>query len=219
MNFLLCKALKNGLLLFMVVSMMIFSIPILSIAESAGQKESKEEDPESIDGLTMLYVGGALAGVGALAIALGSSSSSSGPDTPPPEPGSPSVPDSPSEPDFPSLPDPPSDPSTNPPVGPDLNGTNWTGFLEIKDSKYRGYQAISATIVHSGSSLQINTSSTLQYGQQYNGTISSGGYISVVDSATGQTWTTFRNNAYTRRVDLYDWVNNFKDLDRMKLSR
>jgi len=226
MNSLLCEFFKKKLLLFMGISMVVFNIPILSIAESGvqpssdpvlEQKESKEasteiedqvesivdetdpgeEESDSIDGLTMLYIGGGVAGVAALAVALGSNSGSSEPDTPPPEPV----------------------PPPEPPVGPDLNGTDWAGYLDIKNNKYRGYQAVSATIIHSGRSLQINTSSTLHYGQQFSGTISSGGYIFVRDSTTGQTWTTHRGSANTRRVDLYDYVNNFKELDRMKLTR
>ncbi len=130
MNSLLYRILKKGILLFMIVSMAIFNIPISSVADSADQQgndpalEQKgseegvdgqasdsspvkddtepepehqaespvdetdpgEEDPESVDGLTMLYIGGAIAGVAALAIALGSSSGSSDPSTPPPEP-------------------------------------------------------------------------------------------------------------------------------------
>ena len=252
MNPLLCRIFKNGLLSFMVVSMIIFNVPISSIAGSADpkegdpvfdQKESKEdtaetehqeestvdeadpgkEDPGSVDGLTMLYVGGAVAAVGALAIAVGSSSGSSDPGTPPPEltptPSEPTPPSSDPDPDPPSLPDPPPDPSTNPPVGPDLNGSDWTGFLDIKDSRHKGFQAISASIIHSGSSVQIKTSSTLDYGRQFNGTISSSGYMLMYDSISGEDWTTHKGNASTKSVDLYDYVNWFKDLDRMKLSR
>lgn len=267
MNSLLYMIFKKGILLFMIVNMTVFNIPISSVADSVDQQGSDpapeqkgseevvdgqasdsspikdgtepehqtestidetdpaEEDSESVDGLTMLYIGGAIAGVAALAIALGSSSGSSGPAIPPPDPTPPPseptpTPPSPSpDPDPPSLPSPPSDPSTNPPVGPDLNGTNWSGFLEIKDSRYKGYQFISAKIIHSGSAVQINTSSTLHYGRQFNGTISSSGYMLMYDSISGEDWTTHKGNASTNRVDLYDYVNWFKDLDRMKLTR
>jgi hypothetical protein len=256
MNSLLYKILEKGILMFMIVSMTIFNIPISSIAASDDQQESEEviggqasdsspvkndtepehqaestidetdpgeEDSESVDGLTMLYIGGAIAGVAALAIALGSSSGSSDPGTPPPEstpPPSEPTPTPPSpEPDPPSLPSPPSDPSTNPPVGPNLNGADWAGFLEIKDSRYKGFQYISARIVHSGNAVQINTSSNLHYGRQFNGTISSGGYMLMYDSISGEDWTTHRGDATTNRVDLYDYVNWFEDLDRMKLTR
>jgi len=245
-SLLLCSNFKKWIVLFIAVSMSIFNIPISSVADSADQKESdpvfdqeesEEEDTEtetqseSIDGMTMLYIGGAVAGVAALAISLGSSSGSSGPGTPPPEltppPSEPTPPSSDPdpdpepepEPDPPSLPDPPSDPSTNPPVGPDLNGSDWTGFLDIKDVRHRGYQSISASIIHSGSSVQIKTSSTLDYGRQFNGTISSSGYMLMYDSISGEDWTTYKGNASTNRVPLYDFVNGFKDLDVMKLSR
>jgi hypothetical protein len=104
-------------------------------------------------------------------------------------------------------------------VGPNLNGSNWTGFLDIEDRRHEGYQSISARIDQSGSSVQIYTSSTLDYGRKFSGTISSSGYMLMYDSITGEDWTTHRGNASSRRVDLYDFVNNFDDMDMMKLNR
>lgn len=227
----LSKTIKKWIVLATILSVSIFNLPISSIADSVDQKksafvseeekskvsdaspgkektetESQEksttdvtkalsEDTESIDGLTMLYIGGAVAGAAVLAAALGSSSSTSDPIVPPPE-----------------LP-------TIPIVGPDLRGTGWTGTLNIKDQRYKGFQAISAKIAQRGSSVQIDTSSTLYYGRQFNGTISSSGYMLMYDSISGEDWTTFKNNATSTKVDLYDYVNDFNDLDRMYLSR
>jgi hypothetical protein len=234
----LSKTIKKWIVLATILSVSIFNLPISSIADSVDQKKSdfvseeeksKEEeiqsqvsdaspgkektetesqeksttdvtkalseDTESIDGLTMLYIGGAVAGAAVLAAALGSSSSTSDPIVPPPE-----------------LP-------TIPIVGPDLRGTGWTGTLNIKDQRYKGFQAISAKIAQRGSSVQIDTSSTLYYGRQFNGTISSSGYMLMYDSISGEDWTTFKNNATSTKVDLYDYVNDFNDLDRMYLSR
>ncbi len=185
------------------------------------------EVSESIDGLTMLYMGGAAAGVAVLALALGSSSSSDSsappvipivPDLPSPEPDPEPDPDPDPEPD-PDIPDLPDVPSGTDPVGPDLNGSDWTGFLDINDSGHRGFQAISAKINHNGSSVQIYTSSTLDYGRKFSGTISSSGYMLMYDSISGEDWTTHKGNATKDRVDLYDYVNWFEDLDRMKLTR
>ena len=221
----LSKTIKKWIVLATILSVSIFNLPISSIADSVDQKksafvseeekskdeektetESQEkssadvtdtlsEDTESIDGLTMLYIGGAVAGAAVLAAALGSSSSTSDPIVPPPE-----------------LP-------TIPIVGPDLRGTGWTGTLNIKDQRYKGFQAISAKIAQRGSSVQIDTSSTLYYGRQFNGTISSSGYMLMYDSISGEDWTTHRGNATSTKVDLYDFVNDFNDLDRMYLSR
>lgn len=149
---------------------------------------------EGIDGMTMLYIGGAvgLVALGAMALGGGSGSSSeSSPATP-----------------------------ATPVVGPDLNG-NWAGFLEIKNTEAPGYENITATIVQSGAAVQITTSSTLAYGQLFTGRISSGGSMKMYDSITGQDWTTHYSKATSTKVDLYDYVNNLnnKDFDRMFLGR
>ena len=152
------------------------------------------DDGEGIDGMTMLYAGGAI-GLAAIAVAAlaGGGSSGSGSSSP-------------------------STPST-PVVGPDLNGSNWLGFLDIKDTRSAGYQNISATIVQNGSAVQINTSSTLDYGHQFNGSIDSSGNMLMYDSITGEDWTTHYSKATANSVDLYDYVNNLKELDRMLLNR
>lgn len=147
---------------------------------------------EGIDGMTMLYIGGAAGLLAVGAIALGGGSSSSDPTPPPP---------------------------TTPVVGPDINGANWAGFLDIKDTRAQGFQNITATIVQNGSAVQITTSSTLMYGRMFNGSIKANGFMLLYDSVTGEDWTTHYRNATETNVDLYDYVNGLKDLDRMLLVR
>lgn len=231
MNLLLNGVLGRGLLFGMVVSMSVCNIPVSAIAASTDIPESSEpevlsqkpdqktktkteaatapaavtrtyidRDPagedEGIDGMTMLYIGGAIGVVALGAVALsggsgGGSSDSAG-----------------------ALPAP-----TEPPVGPDLNGTNWGGFLSIHDKEHVGYQTISASIRHSGRLVEILTTSNLHYGQYFTGTISSSGHMLMYDSITGEDWTTHAANATANRVDLYDFVDNYADTDQMLLVR
>ncbi len=159
--------------------------------------EPSVEVESGMDGMTMLYIGGAI-GVVALGVAAlaggGGSSDSDG--------------------SLPGLPAP-----TAAPIGPDLNGVDWTGFLNIKDHLHDGIQNIAANISHSGSSVYIVTTSTLDYGRQFSGSITASGYMMMNDATTGQVWTTHYGNARTDSVDLYDFVENFTLLDRMYLSR
>lgn len=158
---------------------------------TASRPTVKVESTTGFDGMTMLYIGGAIgiATIGAIALG-GGSSSGSGPVLPP-----------------------------TPIVGPDLNGADWTGFLDIQNTVAEGYQNIAASIVQNGSSVHITTTSTLLYGRMFTGTINSAGYMTMYDTITGEDWTTHYRNATETTIDLYDYVNNFNDLDRMYLSR
>ena len=154
-----------------------------------------------IDGMTWLYIGGAIGVAAIAAVALGAggsgdSSSDSGVD-PVPQPTQP----------------------TTPVVGPDLNGSNWSGYLEIIDDSARGRQNITATVVQSGSSITIITSSTLAYGHQFDGRIRSNGNMLVYDSITGEDWTTHVGSTTANHIDLYDYVNGQRNVDRMVLNR
>ncbi len=167
---------------------------------------------EGVDGMTLLYIGGGvgLLAIGVMALGGGSGSSSDSESTSistttPVEDGSGSGSTS--------------TPSTAPVVGPDLNGANWGGYLNIKDNQAQGFQNITATIVQNGSAVQISTTSTLQYGRLFTGSIKSNGFMLMYDSVTGEDWTTHYSNATATNVDLYDYVNNLKDLDRMLLIR
>jgi len=169
-------------------------------APGAVTKTYVDRDPagedDTIDGMTMLYIGGAVGVMAIGAVALsggggGDSSDSAG-----------------------SLPAP-----TEAPVGPNLNGTDWGGFLSIHDKAHVGYQTISASIRHSGRVVEILTTSNLDYGQYLTGTISSGGHMLLYDSITGEDWTTHAASATANRVDLYDFVDSYKDTDQMLLVR
>ena len=227
------RILKQGLVSVVVISLSVCSSSVVSVAAQASTEsesestilleETKKEkvttsvsgntrtttsepdpfvvtDPavtvdsgEGVDGMTMLYIGGAIGLVAIGAMALGGGSGSSSEATPAP----------------PAI----------PVVGPDLNGTNWGGYLELKNTEAQGYQNIAAGIVHSGTSVQITTTSTLLYGQLFNGRINSRGDMTMYDSVTGQDWTTHYHKASENSIDLYDYVNGLKDLDRMLLIR
>ena len=151
-----------------------------------------------IDGMTWLYIGGAIGAAAIAAVALGAagsggSSSDSGVDPVPPP--------------------------TTPVVGPDLNGTNWSGYLTINDSSARGSQNITASIMQSGASITIITSSTLAYGHRFDGRISRNGNMLVYDSITGEDWSTHVGTTSANHIDLYDYVNGKRNVDRMVLNR
>lgn len=225
MELLKYRVFKHAIVSTMVVSLTVCSTSLFAAAvempvllkEQKKEKVEPQEDPPfvasdpsvtvesdtGIDGMTMLYIGGAigLVAVGALALSGGSGSSSdSG--------GSPSLPDN-------------TPPPETPIVGPDLNGSNWAGFLDLVNDQATGYQNIAASIVHKGASVQITTTSTLAYGHYFSGRISSGGSMKMYDSTTGEDWTTYSSRATGNRIDLYDFVNdlNNNEKDRMLLSR
>ncbi len=150
------------------------------------------------DGKTWLYVGVATAGVVGIAAALASSSGSS--DT---EESTTTTTTS----------------TTQKKVGPDIEGSDWTGTLDIRRSGYEGKQAITATITHRGSAVTIRTSSTLHHGKHFKGKISSSGYIKVYDTSGGKTWTTHFGRASSSSIRLYDAVNDETSHDRLRLSR
>lgn len=157
------------------------------------ETDPRVETTEAIDGMTMLYIGGAIGAVALLAVALGSSSSS----------------DSSS-----SL-----SSQTTPAVGPNLHGNDWAGFIDLKQKGNEGYQGITASIAHNGSGVQIATTTTFSYGKVFTGSITSSGSMTMYDSVTGETWTTHKGRASAKQIDLYDFVNDYEDLDRVFLSR
>ncbi len=159
------------------------------------EREPEVDDSSTDDGMTMLYAGGGAAAAVILIAAIASGSSSSD--------------DSSSTVSTPTV----------APVGADIHGSNWNGTLNILDSRNRGYQAVSASINQNGRSVSITTSSTLNYGRAFNGTINSSGFMLMYDSTTGEDWTTFRGNARWNSIGLYDYVNNYRDLDKLALSR
>ncbi|WP_163339374.1 hypothetical protein [Desulfopila sp. IMCC35008] len=101
-------------------------------------------------------------------------------------------------------------------VGPDLSGSDWAGKLDLYN---RATQAVTAIVTHCGNRVLIQTTSTLEYGQAFEGTIKSSGHMIVHDQATLQDWTTTRGPATSTSIRIYDLVNNFHNLDELELYR
>ena len=104
-------------------------------------------------------------------------------------------------------------------VGPSIAGNDWTGRLMLLGHGAEGVQEVNASITQCGSSVVINTTSTLSYGQTFDGTISSGGSMLVIEHVRRQDWTTHFGNATSTSVALYDYVNDFDDFDSLVLYR
>lgn len=109
---------------------------------------------------------------------------------------------------------PPTNPS-EPPVGADLAG-DWRGILQLVNGQR---EPITAVVTQNGSQVQITTSSSQSYGQSFSGTIRASGHMLMYDQTTGEDWTTFKGPASNNRIPLYDYVNNFTDLDVLILKR
>jgi len=146
---------------------------------------------ESMDGMTWLYIGGAVAGVAVLAAALGAGGSTDS------DSGS-------------------STAQTTTPVGPNLHGSDWGGTLTIT----RGTQGVTATVVHNGASVNITTSTNMSYGRNFTGSSTSSGHLRLRDTTTGQTWTTFGGPASSSKISIFDIQRpGGNDYDKLKLLR
>jgi len=159
-------------------------------AEEPDKKKSGDANKR-----TLLYVGGGVAAAAALALALSGGGGSSGSD-PEPEP----------EPPQP----------TAKPVGVDLAGDNWAGYLDLVNGTW---EPVTAVVYQNGSEIRITTTATQRYGRSFVGKISSNRHMSLIDQTTGELWTTFKGPAYSTQIDIYDYVNNFTGLDRLVLKR
>ncbi|HSL40501.1 MAG TPA: hypothetical protein VK857_09020 [Desulforhopalus sp.] len=157
--------------------------------------EADEKKPGSTGNKTLLYVGGGVAAAAAIALALGGGGGSSGSD---PEP----------------EPEPP--PPTVRPVGVDLAGDNWAGYLDLVNGTR---EPVTAVVYQNGSEIRITTTSTQRYGKSFVGKIFSNRQMRLIDQTTGETWTTFKGPAFSTQIDIYDYVNNFTALDRLVLKR
>jgi len=144
---------------------------------------------------TLLYVGGGVAAAAALALALSGGGGGSGSD---PEP----------------EPEPP--PPTVRPVGVDLAGDNWAGYLDLVNGTR---ELITAVVYQNGSEIRITTTATQRYGKSFVGKIFSNRQMRLIDQTTGETWTTWNGPAFPTQIDIYDYVNNFTALDRLVLKR
>ncbi len=106
-----------------------------------------------------------------------------------------------------------------PPVGPDIGGNNWVGTLDLQNYGYQGHEHVAAVITQVGNAITITTNSSMVYAKKFKGTITSKGYISVIDKATYKTWTTHMGKATGKAIQLYDYVNNFTAFDTLFLVR
>ena len=161
--------------------------PVKSNSETSGETVTNTSMPS--DGA--VFIGLGVAGLAALALALGNSGGDDGGSTAAPPP------------------------AAVDPVGPSIAGT-WSGKLTLINE---GTELVTATVTQNGKNVQITTSTSLPYGKHFSGTMSSYGSMYMYDTATGQTWTTYGGNARPDRIGLFDYVNNFKDLDRLELRR
>jgi len=96
-------------------------------------------------------------------------------------------------------------PTTSNVVGPNLNG-NWSGYLS---SDITGYENLTAVITHVGNQVTIQTSIASGPARELKGTIKSKGGMSMLDSVTGQTWTTHYIPATGNSIELVDFVFEF----------
>ncbi len=167
-------------------------------AKTASKSEYTTAPPPEVEttsstGKWLLYGGLTAAGVGILAVAIGSSDSG----------GS-------------------SSSATTPaidPVGPDISGSDWVGTLTITNEGNEGSESVTSVITHSGESVTISTSSSLAYGQYFSGHSNESGYLTVRDSATNKIWTTHKGNDSGTLIQLYDYVNNDTTFDTLFLVR
>lgn len=109
---------------------------------------------------------------------------------------------------------------TNPPntdpVGPDLRGSDWHGYLDVV---HGSKESVSASVKQNGNYIVITTSSNQSYGKKFIGNTTSSGRIEAYDQNSGEIWSTDKGNASKNRIDLYDYVDNYKDLDHLALER
>jgi len=102
------------------------------------------------------------------------------------------------------------------PVGPDIRGGDWSGYLDLVHGVKEN---VTSSISQNGTHVVITTSSSQEYGRKFVGNINDSGSIRVYDQKTGELWTTHYGPASDNTIDLYDYVDNFKALDRLYLSR
>lgn len=91
----------------------------------------------------------------------------------------------------------------------------WEGFIHLENE---GNQAVVAEIYQINCNIRIVTNSRFFYAHHFLGYIDHK-YITVLDRATGQTWTTYQKFATTEQIELFDYVNNFTALDELNLSQ
>jgi hypothetical protein len=147
-----------------------------------------QTETSSSTGKTLLYVGAGAAVIAGAALAIGSMGSSSSSTTV----------------------------VKDPPVGADLDGKTWSGYLDLVD----GFKEnVTATVSQNGAALEITTSTTQEYGKKFVGVISKAAFIKVEDQTTGETWSTNYGNATWNKIVIYDYVHFYTALDKLYLTR
>jgi hypothetical protein len=102
------------------------------------------------------------------------------------------------------------------PVGPSIAGNTWQGILRLVAN---GTQSVAATITQCGRDITITTTTTLEYGRTFVGSMGANGDIKVYDQITQEDWTTYYGQAKTNYIKIYDKVQNGTKLDSLELSR
>ncbi len=104
----------------------------------------------------------------------------------------------------PALPPPTVPNTTEPVVGPNLNGDTWAGY--IKDRRDLR-EPMTAVIRQVGSEITIETSFSNEGGAgKFVGKISASGKINVIDQYNAEDWTTLYGPASKNSINLADFV-------------
>jgi hypothetical protein len=109
-------------------------------------------------------------------------------------------------------------PSTATVVGPNLNG-QWSGYYKSANGKL---DYLSATIVHTGRQVTINTTRPSGIVRELKGTIDSVGRMLMYDSFDREDWTTLYGPASVNSINLADYVkvnNKLVDTNILILKR
>ena len=109
------------------------------------------------------------------------------------------------------------DPSVTP-VCMSLSGS-WNGSLYLIEQGER--QNVTAVVKQNGNRIEIDTSSSLEYGKKFIGTIGSDCHMFLYDQTSGEDWTTHYGPVTSRLIEIYDYTNPpyYTHLDSLSLTR
>ena len=96
---------------------------------------------------------------------------------------------------------------------------SWGGSLTLVEQGE--HQNVSAVVKQNGGSIEIDTSSTLEYGKKLVGNVFSDCNMLIYDQTTGEDFSTHYAPATAHLIDLYDYTNPpyYSHLDHLALSR
>ena len=190
--------------------------------KSREKKDTEPESKKSSTSSTLLYSGIGVAAVAAVAAVAGGAGGSSDSDEATPAATTTTTTTTTTKPTTtttkPKIKKPSdNNPAGSKPVGADIGGNNWRGIIDLVGAQGEN---ITASIYQNGTYVVITTSSHQKYGQKLVGNIAADGFMKLYDQRTGQDWTTHYGNATSKKIDIYDFVdNNYDDLDRILLQR